>query len=32
MSALAIFAAGVVVGAVVATVLWLVWIYRAIEP
>jgi hypothetical protein len=26
------FAIGVVVGAVVASVLWLVWIYRAIEP
>lgn len=32
MDAIAIFAAGIVVGAAVASVLWLLWIYRAIEP
>lgn len=32
MDAIAIFAAGVLVGTVVASVLWLLWIYRAIEP
>ena len=32
MDAIAIFAAGVFVGATVASVLWLLWIYRAIEP